>query len=419
MIGILFLVLLTLGVPIVVVMALSALVYIQLSGNSVLFISYPQQLFAGLESYSLLAIPLFIVVGEVMNEAGLTRRLVGMSLVFVGRIKGGFAVVNLLTNMFAAAVMGSAVAQAAVMTQVLVPEMVAKGYNRAFSTATTLAGSLLAPVIPPSMAFIIYGVLAQISISDMLISGIIPGLLIALSFLIVLFIFGLFVEFPRGEGITFDQAKRDVVAALPSLSVPVVMVGAMIFGFMSPTETAAMAILHVLVIGHFFHDGIQLARLPGLLLRAGMTSAIVLGLIGTSNVFGWVLTFERVPQQISELLQTVTTNAFSFMLLLMAGLLLIGTVLDAMAALILLVPILQPVAVKIYGVDPFLFGVVVCVTLAVGLTTPPVGAALYVAAYLGGVPPVRLFVWLTPFLVAIMLVLVLLCMYPILVTALI
>lgn len=418
MIGVLFLALLVLGIPIAIVMTLTALAYIQLSGNTVLYISYPQQLFAGLEYYSLLAIPLFILAGEVMNESGLTRRLIAMAAIFVGRIKGGFAVVNLLANMLAAAVMGSGVAQAAVMTQVLVPEMVAKGYNRALSTATTLAGSLLAPVIPPSMAFIIYGVLAQISISEMLIAGIIPGLMMAFSFLVVLFVMGLFVELPRGERVSFAQAKRDIVAALPSLSVPVVMIGSILFGLLSPTETAAVAIAHILVVGHLFHGGIRLSRLPPLLLRAGMTSAVVLGLIATANVFGWVLTFERVPHQISTSLQMMTTDPFYFMLLLIAALLVIGTVLEAMAALILLVPILQPVATQTYGVDPFLFGVVVCVSLAIGLTTPPVGAALFVAARLGEVPPIRLFVWLTPFLVAIVLVLVVLCMYPALVTAL-
>ena len=419
MMGFFFFATLMLGIPIVIVMALSTILYIQLSGNTVLYISLPQQLFGGLENYSLLAIPLFVLVGEMMNEVGMTRRLVSFAMIFAGRIKGGLAVVNLLANMFAAAVMGSAVAQVAVMTQALVPEMVAKGYNRVVSVATTLAGSLLAPVIPPSMAFIVYGVLAQVSVSDMFIAGIIPGILLTLSFLIVLFIIGLFVELPGGTAIGFAQAKRNFITSLPSLTVPVLMVSAIVFGFLSPTETAAVAVLHILFVGHFFHGGVQIGHLPGLLLRAGTTSAVVLGLMATANVFGWVLTFEGVLHQIASFMLSMTTDTFIFMLLLIFVLVLIGTVLDSMAAMILLVPILQPVATQSYGVDPYVFGVVVCIALTIGLATPPVGAGLYIAARLGEVSSIRLTCWVLPFLIATILVLVLLSAFPALITSVI
>lgn len=419
MTGVFFFTALMVGIPIFIVMSLSTLLYIQLSGNTVLFISFPQQLFGGLENYSLLAIPLFVLVGEIMNEVGMTRRLVAFAMIFTGRLRGGLAVVNILANMFAAAIMGSAVAQIAIMTQVLVPEMVAKGYNRAFSAATTVAGSFLAPVIPPSMAFVVYGVLAQVSVRDMFVAGIIPGILLALSFLIVLFVLGLFVELPRGAAYDFAQAKRNFISALPSLTVPVVMVSAILFGFLGPTETAAVAVLHILFVSHFFHGGVRFRQLPTLFLRAGTTSAVVLGLMASANVFGWVLTYEGVLHQIASFLLSMTTDTFNFLLLVIFVLLLVGTVLDAMAAMILLVPILQPVAAQSYGVDPYVFGVVACLSLTIGLATPPVGAGLYIAARLGEVSSIRITCWLLPFLIATILVLVLLIYFPILITAII
>lgn len=417
MIAAVFTSLLLLGLPIALVLAMTALAYIEASGNPVLYLSFPQQFFASLENYGLLAIPLFLVVGELMNEGGITRRLVALASVFVGHVRGGLAYINILANMFLASIMGSANAQVAVMAQVMVPEMEKKGYSRGFATATTCAGALLAPVIPPSMLFVIFGVLAQISIGDMFIAGIVPGLLMAVAFICVIALLGYRYNYPPGERLSNQQKLRNIGAAIPSLLVPIVMIGGILGGITTPTEAAAVGGLTAVLVGRFAHHEIRLHRVGDMLLRVAVNSAVVLALVAAAGVFGWVIVFEKIPQQLAVLLQQITTDPFAFMLLVTALLLAVGTVIDGIAALILLVPILLPVATQVYGINPYHFGVVICINLTLGLLTPPVGTALYVAARVTGATPAEILRPLMPFLVATLLILILMCWQPYLVTA--
>ena len=417
MIAAVFTSLLFLGLPIALVLAMVALTYIYASGNPVLYLSFPQQFFAGLENYGLLAIPLFLAVGELMNEGGITRRLVALASVFVGHLRGGLAYINILANMFLASIMGSANAQVAVMAQVMVPEMEKKGYSRGFATATTCAGALLAPVIPPSMLFVIFGVLAQISIGDMFIAGIVPGLLMAFAFICVIALLGYRYKYPPGERLSRKQKLRNIGAAIPSLLVPIVMIGGILGGITTPTEAAAVGALTAVLVGIVAHHEIRFDRMGDMLLRVAVNSAVVLALVAAAGVFGWVIVFEKIPQQLAVLLQQITTDPFTFMLLVTALLLAVGTVIDGIAALILLVPILLPVATQVYGINPYHFGVVICINLTLGLLTPPVGTALYVAARVTGATPAEILRPLMPFLVVTLLILILLCWQPYLVTA--
>ncbi|MDP3348263.1 MAG: TRAP transporter large permease [Hydrogenophaga sp.] len=417
MIAAVFTSLLFLGLPIALVLAMVALTYIYASGNPVLYLSFPQQFFAGLENYGLLAIPLFLAVGELMNEGGITRRLVALASVFVGHLRGGLAYINILANMFLASIMGSANAQVAVMAQVMVPEMEKQGYSRGFATATTCAGALLAPVIPPSMLFVIFGVLAQISIGDMFIAGIVPGLMMAFAFICVIALLGYRYKYPPGERLSRQQKLRNMGAAIPSLLVPIVMIGGILGGITTPTEAAAVGALTAVLVGIVAHNEIRFARIGDMLLRVAVNSAVVLALVAAAGVFGWVIVFEKIPQQLALLLQQITTDPFTFMLLVTALLLAVGTVIDGIAALILLVPILLPVATQVYGINPYHFGVVMCINLTLGLLTPPVGTAIYVAARVTGATPAEILRPLMPFLVATLLILILLCWQPQLVTA--
>lgn len=417
MITAVFTALLFLGVPIALVLAMTALAYIYASGNPVLYPSFPQQFFSSLENYGLLAIPLFLAVGELMNEGGITRRLVALASVFVGHLRGGLAYINILANMFLASIMGSANAQVAVMAQVLVPEMERKGYSRGFATATTCAGALLAPVIPPSMMFVVFGVLAQISIGDLFIAGIVPGLLMTLAFIGVIALLGYYYKYPPGERLSRRQKLRNIGAAIPSLLVPVVMIGGILGGITTPTEAAAVGALTAVLVGIFAHKEIRFDRVSDMLLRVALNSGVVLVLVAAAGVFGWVIVFEKVPQQLAVLLQQTTSDPFVFMLLVTALLLAIGTVIDGIAALILLVPILLPVATQVYGINPYHFGVVICINLTLGLLTPPVGTALYVASRVTGATSGEIMRPLMPFLVATLLILILLCWQPYLVTA--
>ena len=405
-------ILLLAGVPVALVLAITAMIYIWFSGNDVLFLSYPQQLYGGLEKYGLLAIPLFMLLGELMNAGGITRRLINFASVFVGSLRGGLAYINLVANMFMAAIIGSTNAQIAVMGHVMVPEMTRRGYNREFATAVTAAGGLLAPIIPPSMLFVIYGVLAQISIGDMFIAGIIPGLMMAVSFVVVVALMGFFYTYPKEKSLDRQTAISHIVRALPSLMIPVVIIGGIAGGIATPTESAALAAVATIAIGWGIHREFKLSQFPEILVRLLKSSAMVLFLVATANVFGWIVVYEKIPQNLAAYLQTLTDSPIVFMLLLNVLLLLVGTVIDAIAALILVVPILLPIAMNIYGISPFQFGVVVCLNLVIGLLTPPVGTALFVAAHVSGCKPMAIVKPLTPFLLAAVAVLIAISIWP-------
>jgi tripartite ATP-independent transporter DctM subunit len=411
-----FALLLVLSVPIAFVLFGTALVYIQVSGNGVLFASFAQQLFSGIESYGLIAIPLFMLAGEIMNRGGLIRRLVDLASIFVSGLRGGLAYINVLANMMMASILGSATAQISIMTQAMVPEMERAGYNRDFAAATTAAGGLLSPIIPPSMLFVIYGVLAQIAIGDLFIAGIVPGLLLTLAFVVAIAVLGLARNFPKGRWLSGREMSRALVRALPSSSVPVIIVGGILMGWFSPTESAAAAALAALVIGKFVHKELDLGELRDILLRTAINSTIVLFLIATANVFGWVIIFEEVPQRLTLWMTELSNDPFVFLLLVNVALLIVGMFIDSLAALIIVVPLLLPVAQNNYGIDPFHFGVVVCINLVLGILTPPVGAGLFISAALTKVPVGKITRALIPFLLATVAVLVLLSWQPALVT---
>ena len=320
--------------------------------------------------------------------------------------------------MMMASIIGSATAQISIMTQAMVPEMERAGYSRDFAAATTAAGGLLSPIIPPSMLFVIFGVLGQIAIGDLFIAGIIPGLLLALGFILVVAVLGIVHDFPRGQWLTREEILRAAIRGIPSTTVPIIIVGGIILGIFSPTESAGAAALAALVIGRFVHKELNLRELPDILLRTAINSTIVLFLIATANVFGWVIIFEEVPQRLTLWLTELSSSPFVFMLLVNVGLLIIGAFIDSLAALIVVVPLLLPIAQGTYGIDPFHFGVVVCINLVLGILTPPVGAGLFISATLARVTPGRIFIALTPFLLVTLAVLVLLSWQPRLVTIL-
>jgi tripartite ATP-independent transporter DctM subunit len=419
MTALIFILLVALGVQIAFVLLGTSLAYIEISDNSVLFQSFAQQLFSGIESYGLMAIPLFMLAGEIMNRGGLVRRLIAIANIFVSGFRGGLTYVNLLANMMMASIIGSATAQIAIMTQAMVPEMERAGYTREFAAATTAAGGLLSPIIPPSMLFIIYGVLGQISIGKLFIAGIIPGLLLGFGFILVVTVLGLIHNFPRGRWSTRQEILNAVIRGLPSTTVPILIVGGIMLGVFSPTESAAAAALAALVIGKFVHKELVLSDMPDILLRTAISSTTVLFLIAAANVFGWVIIFEEVPQELTVLLTQISENPFVFMLLVNLALLLIGAFIDSIAALILVVPLLLPIAIQQYGIDPFHFGVVVCINLVLGILTPPVGTGLFISATLARVSPGKIFIELLPFLLVTICVLVLLSWQPQLVTFLI
>lgn len=412
MTAVVFFVLLMGAVPVSIVLIMTAAWYIRTSGNEVLFESFGQQLFGGLEIYGLLAIPLFMLTGELMNEGGATRRLVHAARVFVGGFRGGLAYINLLANMFMAAIIGSAASQIAVMSRAMVPAMEAEGYSRNFAAANTAAGGILAPIIPPSMLLVIYGVLAQQAIADLFIAGIIPGLMLTGSFFIIITLVGLRQQFPKGDWMSLGQAGHALLAALPAALIPAVIVGSILFGIATPTESAAVASVMSLIIGVAIYRDLDIRRFLAIFQRVAMGSSMVIFLIAAASVFGWVVIYEALPQRLTALIVEFTQSPLVFLLIVMVMLLFVGMVVDGIAALILVVPILLPIATGVYDIHPVQFGLVISLNLVLGLLTPPVGAGLYIAAAMSGAKPMGIFVQLMPFLAAALVVLLLLCIFP-------
>lgn len=403
-----FLATLLLSVPIAIVLALTAIWYIWESGNIVLFDSFAQKMFGGLENYGLLAIPLFMLTGELMNEGGMTKRLVALARIFVGGFRGGLAYINLLANMFMAAIIGSATAQIAVMSRAMAPAMEEEGYDRGFAAATTAAGGLLAPVIPPSMMFVIFGVLAQIPIGDMFIAGIVPGLMLALAFSLVITFVGWSQQFPKGSWLSPKEAVRAFLDALPALLIPLAIIGGILFGIATPTESAAVASLVAFLVGWLVYEELKPTQLAEMFKRTAANASMILFMIAAASVFGWVIIYEEVPQTLAALVTSVTSNPFVFLLIVNAALLLVGMVIDGIAAIILITPILLPIATGSYDISPYQFGIVICLNLVLGLLTPPVGVGLYIASSMSGTPAGAILKSLWPFLVAVALVLVML-----------
>jgi tripartite ATP-independent transporter DctM subunit len=412
MAALVFVVILFVGLPIGLVLCITALAFILSSGNPLLLDSYALQLFGSLNNFGLLAIPLFILIGELMNGASITQRLVRLAAAFLGALRGGLAYINLVANMMVASILGSATAQIAMMSQVMVPEMERAGYRRDFATAVTAFGGLLGPIIPPSIVFVVYAVLAQLAVRDMLLAGLLPGLMLTAAFLGTIAALGLRQDYPRGEAMTWREKGAVLRRALPMLTIPAIIIGTILGGIGSPTEAAALGALAAALIGLFVTRTLRLADLPQILLRTGINSALVLFLVASASVFSWVLIYGQVPQGAAAWVQEVATTPAAFMLLVLVLLLLVGTVIDGIAGLIMVVPILLPIATEVYGIHPVHFGVVVSINLILGLLSPPVGIGLYVAANVAQVSPLAVFRVAMPFFLVTCMTLVLLALVP-------
>jgi C4-dicarboxylate transporter DctM subunit len=414
-----FVAIMLVGVPIGLCLCLAGIVYIIASGNPLLFQSYPLQMFGGVDSYGLIAIPLFILIGEIMNGGGITRRIVEMAMAFVGALRGGLAYVNVLANMFVASILGSATAQVAIMSQIMVPEMERQGYDKTFAAGLTAYAGMLGPIIPPSVMFVVYSVLAQVPVSDMLIAGIIPGLLLTALFCTIIAVMGFIHDFPAGARMTPHERVMTVLRALPTLSIPVVIVGSILTGLANATEAAAVGAIAAALVGRYWTREFRFSQIPEMLLRSGIYSAIVLFLVAAAAVFSWILIFGKVPQEVAGWIQSVAKDPVTFMLLVNVILIVIGTVIDGVPGLIMTVPILLPIATEVYHIDPRHFGVVVVINLVLGLLSPPVGLCFFVAAAVTGAKPGKMFIVTLPFFIVACLMLIILSVWPTLSLALV
>lgn len=399
------------GLPIVGAILVAALVFMASNDLAVLYDSVPIQFFGALEINSLLAIPLFLLVGEIMNKAGLTQRLIAVAEVLVGGLKGGLAYANLFTNAMAASILGSAVAQIGVMSKIMIPAMERLGYARPFSGAVTVNAGLLGPIIPPSMLMIIYGVVAVQPIAPLFIAGILPGVLIVSGLALVIFLFGVFGPgLPAGKRSNRSASAKVLLEGLVPAVIPVVVIGGIMAGVMTPTESGAVAAIIALALGLAYRE-IKLTDLGKILLDVGTNTATITGLIAAASVLSWALAFQGVPDLVVEYLSGLTESPFLFLLLVILMLVALGMFLESISVLIVVVPLLLPVVLAL-GIDPIHFGVVVTIATVIGLVTPPVGPGLYIAMVQADIRMGPLFRATVPFLAMVLLMLVVIAAVP-------
>lgn len=408
---IVFLVTLMIGLPIFITLLLGTLVFLDQADLSVLLSSLPIQLYGSLNQNGLLAIPLFMLVGELMNKGGLTARLMSAADVFVGGFKGGLAYVNLMTNAMAASILGSATAQISVMSRLMIPTMVEKGYKKEFAAAVTMSGGLLGPIIPPSMLMIIYGVVAYQPISALFIAGILPGLLIILGFALVIFLTGVFTGLPAGEHLEHKNVKKELLNGLLPGTIPITIIACIILGIMTPTEAGAIASIMSFVIGAFVYKSIKFSDLPQVFGSVAINTATITGLIAAASVFGWALSFEGVPDMLVGHISGITSSPLMFLLLVYLLVIVLGMFLESISVMIVIVPIILPAALT-YGIDPIHFGVVISLATLIGLVTPPVGPGLYIAMTAANLPMGKLFKAMIPFLFSMFLCMFLIAVFP-------
>jgi tripartite ATP-independent transporter DctM subunit len=378
----LFVVLLAAGTPIAVTIGLPSVIYVLLNDWPATLIM--QRMFNGMDQFLLLAVPLFMLAGEIMNAGGLTTRLINLSQAFVGHIRGSLALVNLSTNMLMAGISGSAMADASAIGALLIPKMAERGYTRAFAAAVTAAGSIVGPIIPPSVVFILYAVLAEASVIDLFIAGIAPGaLIILMQMLLVRYLAGR-RNFPVEGRFELRTAGRATFQALPVLVLPVIIVGGIRSGIFTPTEGAAAAVVYGLLLGFALRQ-LRLAEVGRSALSVGQGIGEILLMIGAANILSFILVAEQVPQKMAAAVLSLTTDPALIILIINALLLVVGMFLDGFAALIIFVPILLPLA-KAAGYDPVHFGVIIVTNIMIGIITPPVGLCLFITSKIANIP---------------------------------
>lgn len=370
-----------------------------------------QNLILGIDDFLLLAIPFFILAGEIMNAGGLSRRIIDVAIAFLGHLKGGLGYVAIMSALILASLSGSAIADSAALAAILVPLMRQARYDDGLSVGLMAAGGITAPVIPPSIAFVVYGSIANVSIRELFFAGIVPGILMALS-LVVAWAFVMRKQEPQTlERIAWNERGRAILLGLPALVLPIVVVGGLRKGWFTPTEAAVIAVAYATFVGGFVYRELTLVKLYEALVRAAKTSAAVMFLIGASGVSAWLITTASLPQEMIRLLDPIMEDKMLLMIVLTIMLLVVGTALDFTPTMLILMPMLVPVC-KAAGIDLVYFGVVFVMAGAIGMLTPPVGNVLNVVASVARTPMERVIVGVTPFLIAQIMVLWLVVLVP-------
>ncbi len=371
----------------------------------------PDIMYASTAKFTLLAIPFFIIAGIVMEKAGISKRLIAFANTMAGHLPAGLAIVAVMTSCFFAAISGSGPATVAALGSILIPAMISAKYRPGMASGLLATSGAIGIIIPPSIAFVVYGAIAEVSIGDLFIAGVVPGLLIGLALCIVSLIMTRRENIERAPKASGKERWKSFCDAAWGLMTPVIILGGIYGGIFTPTEAAAVAVVYGLFVGFFVYKELKLKDLKDILVSSASSSAVVLLVVATASIFSWVVTTNGVARQAADLMMSITTNKILILLMINIMLLIAGCFVDAISAMYIFVPILLPI-IKLIGYDPLIFGVIMTVNLAIGQVTPPVGVNLYVACGISKISLKQISRDVMPFITVSVLVLLIMTYFP-------
>jgi C4-dicarboxylate transporter, DctM subunit len=411
-----FLLLTAIGVPVAYSLCLSVVVIL------VFFMDMPlvvvsQMMYSGIDSFSFMAVPFFMLAGAFMSAGGVTSRLVSFSQSLVGSFTGGLAQTVSMAGCFFASITGSSAANTAALGSTMINELEKRGYGRDWASGIVASSGVTGIVIPPSITMVVYGAIADTSIGDLFVGGFIPGIMMGISMMIVSWYLAKKRGIPKEGNFSVLNVGRAFKNSFFALLTPVIIIGGIYGGIFTPTEAAAVAAVYGIVVGMFIYRELKLKDFPEIIFQAVIGTTFIMFLVGAANVFGWMITNMQIPHQIAAWVMSITQSPIIFLIAVNILLLIAGTLVNASAAVVILTPIFLPVAIGL-GIDPLFFGVLMVVNLAIGCITPPVGLDLFVASAIAKVPIERVFQHSMPYLWALLVVLVILTMFPWFITVL-
>lgn len=409
MMFIIFLVLLLIGVPIAFSLGLSSLFY--LFTNNIPLTVISQKFYSGMDSFTLLCIPGFMLAGALMNGGGITRRILNFCNSFLGHFRGSLALVNIVASMVFAGISGTAIADVCSLGSMLIPAMVEDGYDDDFSVAVTAASSVVGPIIPPSVPMVIAGSCVSISVGKMFQAGIIPGILLGLALCVPTYIISVKRDYPRHERADWKVRAQTTKDAIWAMLMPVILLGGILSGVFTPTEASIVTCVYALIVGVFVYKEIKITDVPRIVWENIRACASIIVLIGLANVFAYILTAERIPQMVANSILSITDNRIVVILLINVVLLFVGMFMESLAAILITFPVLLPVATAV-GMDPVHFALMAILNLMLGLTTPPVGMCVCTGAQIGKISAFKAFRATIPFLATSLFVLMLVSFVP-------
>lgn len=413
MIGIVVLILFALfviGVPIAYTLGLTGVAAMLLVGGIKLEV-VPLMFFSGANTYTLVAIPLFMLMGEIMNRSSISTRLIDFASSIVGFVRGGLGMATILTGTVMAAISGSATADAAAIGSILIPQMERRGYSKPFATATASAAATLASMIPPSINMILYAVIAGVSISGLFIAGIIPGLMMSLSFMLLVYIFAK-KEGLQSEGrLNLSEVLRTLKRAIFGLLLPIIVVGGILFGFFTPTEAGAAGVAYSLLVGIFIYKEFHIRDIVPALKGAARQTSVVMIMVSTSSILGWFISQQRIPQNLAEAMLSLSNNPYIIMIMAIVIILIAGMFLQASPLIVMILPILTPVVASV-GWDLTQFGVIACIALCVGQVSPPVASVLMTTMGIAQIGVDKVLPYILPVIGMMIIVLAVVVLFP-------